>query len=128
MHVLFELVEFYPLVQHLVSKILAKIQGTEKWVDLEKLGTRYSHYLVPRSSLKYTVKSDQKDPFMNDTEFFSNSLSDVTFDADHESEVNSLLQAKVTKLWPMVNLKNLRNNRLYRHLHDAMNNSTKFNS
>ena len=35
---------------------------------------------------------------MYDTKFFSNSLSNVTFYVDYESELSSLVQAKVTKL------------------------------
>ena len=37
------------LVEHLVSKILSKIRGTEMWTDLGNLGTRKYEYLVPRS-------------------------------------------------------------------------------
>jgi hypothetical protein len=44
------------------------------------------------------VKNDQKDPLMDNPKFFSNSVCDVAFDADHQSEVSSLLQGKVTKL------------------------------
>ena len=44
------------------------------------------------------VKSDQKDPFLNDIKFFSNNLPDVTFDVDHGSELSSLLRAKLIKL------------------------------
>ena len=40
------------LVEHLVSKILAKIQGTEMLTDLGNLGTRKSHYLEPRSVIR----------------------------------------------------------------------------
>jgi hypothetical protein len=36
------------LVKHFVSKILAKMLGTDMLTDLVNLGTRYCDYLVPK--------------------------------------------------------------------------------
>jgi hypothetical protein len=46
---------------------------------------------------------------------FLNSLSDVRFAAEYESEVKFLLQAQVVKLESDVKLKNVRNCRPHEH-------------